>query len=91
MNYNIARAKRKKECEMYRSSPVKGQRLDMMAFGKYISALLLFGLNGIVASHIALSSYEIVFLRTMIGSMLLIVLFVLGKGKFNPKEPYGSI
>lgn len=58
----------------------------MMAFGKYISALLLFGLNGIVASHIALSSYEIVFLRTMIGSMLLIVLFVLGKGKFNLRE-----
>lgn len=58
----------------------------MMAFGKYLSALLLFGLNGIVASHIALSSYEIVFLRTMIGSMLLIALFVSGKGKFHLRE-----
>ena len=47
------------------------------AFLKYLSALLLFGLNGIVASHIAMSSYEIVFLRTLIGSILLISLFPL--------------
>ena len=33
---------------------------------KYIVALLLFGANGIVASQIALSSYEIVFTRTLI-------------------------
>ena len=37
--------------------------MDRKAFIKYISALLLFGLNGIVASHIPLSSYEIVFLE----------------------------
>lgn len=53
---------------------------------KHLFALLLFGLNGIVASHIALSSYEIVFLRTLIGSLLLIGLFLLGKGKFHFKE-----
>lgn len=35
---------------------------------KYFTALLLFGSNGIVASLIDLSSYEIVFLRTMIGT-----------------------
>lgn len=44
---------------------------------KYITALLLFGSNGIVASNINLKSYEIVFLRTGIGSILLIVLFLL--------------
>jgi len=57
--------------------------VDKIAFIKYISALLLFGLNGIVASHIAMSSYEIVFLRTFIGSILLIFLFLIGKGKFH--------
>ncbi len=57
--------------------------MDRKAFIKYISALLLFGLNGIVASHIQLTSYEIVFLRTLIGSILLIALFLLSKGKFH--------
>ncbi len=42
-------------------------------------------MNGIVADHIALNSYEIVFLRTMIGSALLILLFLLGKNKFHLK------
>ena len=60
--------------------------MDSKAFIKYISALLLFGLNGIVASHIPLNSYEIVFLRTLIGSVLLIVLFLIGKGKFHIKK-----
>ena len=60
--------------------------MDKKAFIKYLSALLLFGLNGIVASHIALSSYEIVFLRTFIGSILLIILFLLSKGKFHIVE-----
>ena len=60
--------------------------MDKKAFIKYISALLLFGLNGIVASQIALSSYEIVFLRTFIGSVLLILLFLVGKGKFHIKS-----
>lgn len=60
--------------------------MDKKAFLKYISALLIFGLNGIVASNIALNSYEIVFMRTLIGSILLIVLFLSGKGKFHIKE-----
>ena len=51
------------------------------AYFKYIAALLLFGSNGIVASHIALSSYEIVFTRTLIGSLLLILLFALSQPK----------
>ncbi len=50
---------------------------------KYITALLLFGLNGIVASHIALSSYEIVCLRTFIGSVLLVSIFLLTGNRFT--------
>jgi drug/metabolite transporter (DMT)-like permease len=51
------------------------------AYFKYIAALLLFGSNGIVASYILLNSYEIVFLRTLIGSLFLISVFVLSKQK----------
>jgi len=50
---------------------------------KYFLALLLFGFNGIVASYISLNSYEIVFLRTLIGSLFLIVVFILSKGKLQ--------
>lgn len=45
------------------------------AYLKYLTALLLFGSNGIVAARIALTSYEIVFTRTLIGSLLLGLLF----------------
>jgi len=45
--------------------------------------LLLFGSNGIVASHIALSSYEIVFTRTFIGSLFLILIFLLTRQKMR--------
>lgn len=60
--------------------------INKSALIKYLCALLLFGLNGIVASHIELNSYEIVFLRTLIGSILLIVLFLMGQGRFHIKE-----
>ena len=60
--------------------------LNGSAIVKYLCALLLFGLNGIVASHIALSSYEIVFLRTLIGSLFLIALFLIGKGTFHLRQ-----
>ena len=53
------------------------------AYFKYIIALLLFGTNGVVASNISLSSYEIVFFRTMIGSLLLMLIFILTKGKIT--------
>ncbi len=53
------------------------------AYIKYLLALLLFGSNGIVASQIMLNSYEIVFLRTLIGSILLIFLFKVSGGKFT--------
>jgi drug/metabolite transporter (DMT)-like permease len=48
---------------------------------KYITSLLLFGSNGIVASYILLSSVEIVFTRTLIGSLFLILIFVFTKQK----------
>lgn len=50
---------------------------------KYFIALFLFGSNGIVASYISLSSYEIVLSRTLIGSIFLIVIFILGKKKIQ--------
>ena len=51
--------------------------MEKKAFFKYIGSLFLFGLNGIVASHIAMSSYEIVFLRTLLGSLFLIAFYPL--------------
>lgn len=53
------------------------------SYFKYLFGLLLFGSNGIVASYIALSSYEIVLLRTLIGSLLLMIIFFTGKGKLT--------
>lgn len=50
---------------------------------KYITALLLFGSNGIIASLIGLSSYEIVMFRTLIGSVLLITLYLLTEKHFH--------
>ena len=50
---------------------------------KYVIALLLFGSNGIVASYILLDSYEIVYLRTLIGSIFLIFVFLLAKQKVH--------
>lgn len=50
---------------------------------KYFTALLMFGMNGIVASYIAMNSYEIVLTRTLIGSLLLLVIFVITKQKVN--------
>lgn len=48
---------------------------------KYITALLLFGSNGIVASHISLSSHEIVFTRTLIGAVFLALIFASSRQK----------
>lgn len=50
---------------------------------RYIVALLLFGLNGIVASFIHMASYEIVLSRTMLGSLFLLAAFLARKGKFT--------
>lgn len=52
------------------------QKMKDKSISKYIAALLLFGSNGIVASYISLTSYEIVFTRTMIGSLFLVLIYV---------------
>lgn len=51
------------------------------AYFKYIVSLLIFGSNGIIASYILLSSKEIVLSRTMIGSLFLLILFILRREK----------
>lgn len=53
------------------------------SYFKYITGLLLFGSNGIVASFIHLDSYEIVLLRTLIGSFLLFAVFFLKKERLT--------
>lgn len=64
------------------------------AYFKYILALLLFGSNGVAASRIGLTSYEIVFLRALLGSLFLItVFFVTGHRLTAPrhKKDFGFI
>lgn len=53
------------------------------SYVKYIFSLLLFGSNGIVAGFINLSSYEIVFFRTLIGSLFLTLLFFITKAELT--------
>lgn len=59
------------------------RRLD---FGKYLLALLLFGSNGVVASRIGMSSYEIVLLRSLLGGALLTALFFLSGNRLRFRE-----
>ncbi|MDI9371371.1 MAG: EamA family transporter [Synergistaceae bacterium] len=54
-----------------------------MDYVRLTSSYLIFGSNGIVASRIMLSSLEIVYLRTFIGSLFLIAAFLLAGGKFT--------
>lgn len=53
------------------------------AYIKYILALLLFGSNGVAASHIGLTSYEIVLLRSLFGCLLLVCIFFFSKHKLT--------
>ena len=53
------------------------------AYISYILALLLFGSNGIIASYINLTSTEIVLYRTLIGSLLLLFLFMVNRNKWS--------
>jgi len=50
---------------------------------KYLASLLIFGMNGIVASHIAMNSYEIVLTRALLGSLFLIFIYVLANKKIR--------
>ena len=53
---------------------------------KYIAGLLLFGSNGVVASFIPLSSDRIVFLRSVLGGILLIAIFFLTGNRFTFRQ-----
>lgn len=55
-------------------------------YWKYLTGLLLFGSNGVVVSGIALSSYEIVLLRSVIGGALLLFLFLAAGNRFTVME-----
>jgi drug/metabolite transporter (DMT)-like permease len=48
---------------------------------RQIAAMLMFGSNGIVASYISLPSYQIVFTRTLIGGLFLVLIFISSKQK----------
>lgn len=64
------------------------------AYFKSILALLLFGSNGVITSYISLNSYEIVLLRTLIGSLFLLTVFIISKRKIQirkSKKDYGHI
>lgn len=70
------------------------ESMDKRAFLKYLAAVLLFGLNGIVASGIALNSYEIVLLRTLIGTLAMAALFFLGRHRltfYREKRAFGYL
>jgi len=62
---------------------VKQEDLMNNPYFKYVLSLLLFGSNGILASVILLSSYEVVFWRTLAGSLFLLALFLISGGKFT--------
>ena len=48
-------------------------------YGMYILAMLLFGTNGYLVAHISLQSSQIVFVRTLIGGLVLSALVLLQK------------
>lgn len=56
------------------------------AYLRYLTALFLFGSNGIVASHIALASYEIVFFRLCLGSLFLLLLCLATKQNLDFRQ-----
>lgn len=58
----------------------------MKDYAKFISSLVLFGSNGVMAAHILLPSYDIVVLRTLIGSLFLGVMFAVRRPEPNFNE-----
>lgn len=55
----------------------------MKYYVMYIVSLLIFGSNGVFASHIDLSSAEIVCMRTLIGSAALILVLLASRTKID--------
>ncbi len=56
------------------------------AYTKYITSLLIFGSNGIIASYIALSGSEIVMTRTILGCLFLFLILKISKSGVSFKE-----
>ncbi len=50
---------------------------------KYIISLLIFGTNGVFASHIDLTSAEIVCMRTLVGSAALILVLLISRTRLD--------
>lgn len=50
---------------------------------KYIAALIIFGSNGIVASYIDATSAQIIFLRVLIGALVLLGVFLVSRRTFT--------
>lgn len=59
------------------------QKNKIHSFSKYLFSLILFGSNGTIASFIALNSRQTVLLRTLIGSLFLLFLFLISGKKFT--------
>lgn len=52
-----------------------------ISYFKYVFSVLIFGFNGIVARYIDMNSYEIVFMRAMIGGIFLLVVYLFSKDR----------
>lgn len=57
--------------------------MNKRALLKFLSGLVIFSVAGIIASYIKLTSYEIIFVRTFIGGILLVAIYLLTGRKFN--------
>lgn len=55
----------------------------MKDYAKFVSSLVLFGSNGVMAAHILLPSCDIVVMRTLIGALFLGVVFIAKRPKPN--------
>ena len=55
----------------------------MKYYVMYIVSLLIFGSNGVFASHIDMTSAEIVCMRTLIGSLALILVILISRTKLD--------
>ncbi len=61
-------------------------KTSALTFPLFIASLILFGTNGVVADGIDMSSYQIVFMRTLFGSLLLISVFLIIGGRYRIPE-----
>lgn len=58
-----------------------GNAASTRAYASFVIALILFGSNGIVASAITLPSFQIVYLRTGLGALALVIVLLASRRK----------